>query len=311
MIRKISLSIALHCLLIAISPAIAAPIYTSIGTATNSSNPSAWQTYQFDVSQYIPGATSSTLYFDLRNDSPATLYHPDSTTTELFFGVDPDSSNYFTHFEYLPSSDTNHYRNVWLDIDGVKYVDQYGPFNDHLGHEYLGTSWMGNVWDSGYNGELLRRNAKGEIGTSFDITTYLLSQLIEVTTETSYVTETIVLGDTFSFDYWWKMGQDPDGFNLDILFFRDNSWHLFGGDLNFDSTSSDWDNVSFQVPDSMQGLKTQIRFSVHDLGDYTDPIVYLRNIASNSTAPVPEPATILLLGTGIIGLAGFRNKIKK
>jgi hypothetical protein len=37
----------------------------------------------------------------------------------------------------------------------------------------------------------------------------------------------------------------------------------------------------------------------NDVGDVT------------ATAPVPEPATLLLFGTGLIGLAGFRKKFKK
>jgi hypothetical protein len=33
-------------------------------------------------------------------------------------------------------------------------------------------------------------------------------------------------------------------------------------------------------------------------------------VASGQTAPVPEPATFILVGSGLLGLAGLRKKIK-
>ena len=53
-----------------------------------------------------------------------------------------------------------------------------------------------------------------------------------------------------------------------------------------------------------------IMFHAFDFGIETDPTVYLRNIGSTA-APVPEPATIILLCTGMIGLVGLRRKSRK
>lgn len=52
--------------------------------------------------------------------------------------------------------------------------------------------------------------------------------------------------------------------------------------------------------------------------DYYSPFVRMQNVGQGgagslklSGEPVPEPATILLIGTGLLGLVGFRKKFKK
>ena len=96
-----------------------------------------------------------------------------------------------------------------------------------------------------------------------------------------------------------------------MLFFNETNWETFGWELNLGGSSTDWASASFWVPEWARGKETQILFRLYDGGAETDPTVYLRNIASNGTAPVPEPATMLLFGTGLVGLVGSRFRKKK
>jgi hypothetical protein len=66
----------------------------------------------------------------------------------------------------------------------------------------------------------------------------------------------------------------------------------------------------YQVPDAGNGYKTIIDFNDNGSGGaywYEAKLSY----TAGSTSSVPEPATMLLLGLGLVGLAGVRRKFRK
>jgi hypothetical protein len=92
-----------------------------------------------------------------------------------------------------------------------------------------------------------------------------------------------------------------------FLFFNGTNWETFGWALNFDGSSDQWETASFYVPEWARGENTRIMFSLLDLGQETNPTVYLRNIGSAATS-VPDAPITILLGTSLLGLFGASRK---
>jgi hypothetical protein len=89
--------------------------------------------------------------------------------------------------------------------------------------------------------------------------------------------------------------------------------HITAGPTFIDNGSSvNWE-VTYS-PTSIGLHNAELFILSNDYDPPEDSQIYVHltgNGVDSGITPVPEPATMLLLGTGLIGLAGFRRKFKK
>lgn len=114
------------------------------------------------------------------------------------------------------------------------------------------------------------------------------------------------LGRQLFLNYESINAQNPpvEGLASDVLWIRTASGVLIGQINEYNGTYPDWKKASFEVPTSLVFTTQELMFTTEDLGPRTDP----RWVFNGISSPIPEPATLLLLGSGLLALAGVRKK---
>lgn len=103
---------------------------------------------------------------------------------------------------------------------------------------------------------------------------------------------------------------EQPGFKVDLILGGITDTIFAVNDSAFGTQQIGWETFSYDLSGYTGDLGLTFYCGNTIDGVYT-PWVYIDNVGVNTIAPVPEPCTMLLLGTGLVGIAGVSQQKKR